>query len=130
MQRGDTLERIAGQYYREPSRWREIAERNRAVVPDPDSLPVGVVLVLPGLEERILPSLTPPAEAHPPEREQHVPVIPVRTYVVKNGDSLSKIAEDHYGFARMWRTIYEANLDVVDDPDRLPVGLKLVLPAR
>ena len=50
------------------------------------------------------------------------------TYVVVKGDSLSKIAEREYGDANRWRTIYEANKDVIDDPDLIYPGQELKIP--
>lgn len=50
------------------------------------------------------------------------------TYVVVNGDSLSKIAEREYGDANRWRTIYEANKDVINDPDLIYPGQELKIP--
>ena len=40
-----------------------------------------------------------------------------RTYVVVKDDSVSKIAKREYGDAGKWRRIYEANQDVIKDPD-------------
>ncbi|QDI05530.1 MULTISPECIES: LysM peptidoglycan-binding domain-containing protein [Xanthomonas translucens group] len=51
-------------------------------------------------------------------------------YVVKSGDSLSKIAKLHYGDGNAWTRIFEANRDVLDDPDRIYPGQTLKLPAR
>ena len=50
------------------------------------------------------------------------------TYVVVKGDSLSKIAEREYGDANRWRTIYEANTDVINDPDLIYPGQELKIP--
>ena len=50
------------------------------------------------------------------------------TYVVKPGDSLSKIAKRHYGDANSWHRIYEANKDQIKDPDMIQPGWKLRLP--
>ena len=51
------------------------------------------------------------------------------TYVVKGGDSLSKIAKRHYGDAKLWTRIYEANLEVIGkNPDLIQPGQTLVLP--
>jgi nucleoid-associated protein YgaU len=50
-------------------------------------------------------------------------------YEVKPGDSLSKIAKRHYGDANAWNRIFEANKDVVKDPDKIFPGQKLRLPA-
>ncbi|HNT77022.1 MAG TPA: LysM peptidoglycan-binding domain-containing protein [Anaerolineae bacterium] len=52
-----------------------------------------------------------------------------QTYVVKAGDSLSKIAKELLGDANRWKEIYEANQDTIKDPNVLSVGQKLVIPA-
>jgi nucleoid-associated protein YgaU len=51
------------------------------------------------------------------------------TYVVKKGDSLSKIAKEIYGHANEWRKIYDANRDQIEDPDLIQPGQKLKIPA-
>ena len=51
------------------------------------------------------------------------------TYEVKSGDSLSKIAKRVYGNAAAWKRIFEANTDVVKDPDKIFPGQKLKIPA-
>jgi nucleoid-associated protein YgaU len=52
----------------------------------------------------------------------------VRTYVVKSGDSLSKIAQQVYGDMNRWGEIFEANKDQIKDPNVISVGMKLRLP--
>ena len=51
-----------------------------------------------------------------------------RTYIVVKGDSLSKIAKREYGDANKWRTIYEANKDLIKDPDLIYPGQELKIP--
>jgi nucleoid-associated protein YgaU len=50
------------------------------------------------------------------------------TYVVAAGDSLSKIAKRLYGDANKWRQIYEANKDLIKNPDLIHPGQKLKIP--
>ncbi len=51
------------------------------------------------------------------------------TYTVRSGDSLSKIARRHYGDAKEWTRIYEANQELIGkDPDLIQPGQVLVLP--
>jgi nucleoid-associated protein YgaU len=50
------------------------------------------------------------------------------TYVVVEGDSLSKIALRQYGNASKWRRIYEANRDAIKDPDLIYPGQELRIP--
>jgi nucleoid-associated protein YgaU len=51
-----------------------------------------------------------------------------RTYTVKAGDSLSKIAQREYGDASQWKKIYEANRDVIKNPDLIHPGQTFKLP--
>jgi nucleoid-associated protein YgaU len=51
-----------------------------------------------------------------------------RTYTVERGDTLSEIAQRHYGRARHWRAIFDANRGILDDPDRIHPGQVLTLP--
>jgi nucleoid-associated protein YgaU len=51
-----------------------------------------------------------------------------KTYVVVKGDSLSKIAKREYGDANKWRTIHEANKDLISDPDLIYPGQVLKIP--
>lgn len=51
------------------------------------------------------------------------------TYEVKSGDSLSKIAKRVYGNASDWKKIFEANRDLLKDPDKIFPGQKLKIPA-
>ena len=52
-----------------------------------------------------------------------------RTYVVVKGDSLSKIAQREYGHADQWNRIFEANRDIVTDPNKIYPGQKLRIPS-
>ena len=51
-----------------------------------------------------------------------------RTYTVKPGDSLSKIAKDFYGDAQAYNRIFDANRDQLNDPDRIHPGQILKIP--
>ena len=51
-----------------------------------------------------------------------------RSYTVQDGDTLSSIAYDHYGRASLWRRIWDANLDVLPNPDDLRVDQVLRIP--
>ncbi|MEM7048580.1 MAG: peptidoglycan-binding protein LysM [Acidobacteriota bacterium] len=49
-------------------------------------------------------------------------------YTVKSGDSLSKIARDHYGNAGKYPVIFEANKPMLTDPDKIYPGQVLRIP--
>ena len=49
-------------------------------------------------------------------------------YTVKRGDSLSKIAKSFYGNAMKYPVIFEANREVIKDPDLIYPGQVLRIP--
>jgi nucleoid-associated protein YgaU len=57
-------------------------------------------------------------------------IIGEQSYTIEKGDTLSKIAKTHYGSANAWKQIFEANRDVIDDPDRIFPGQVIKLPPK
>ena len=51
-----------------------------------------------------------------------------QTYEVKSGDNLSKISKQFYGDANEYMRIFYANRDNLNDPDKIQVGQRLVIP--
>ncbi|HXT28330.1 MAG TPA: LysM peptidoglycan-binding domain-containing protein [Vicinamibacterales bacterium] len=51
-----------------------------------------------------------------------------RTYTVKAGDTLSKIAKEHLGDANSYMKIFDANKDQLTDPDKIKPGQILKIP--
>ena len=47
---------------------------------------------------------------------------------MKSGDTLSKIAKYIYGDANAYPRIFEANKDILKNPDQIQVGQKLKIP--
>jgi nucleoid-associated protein YgaU len=47
---------------------------------------------------------------------------------VKKGDTLWKIAEQYYGDGNLYKEIFEANKDILKDPNVIKVGQKLKIP--
>ena len=50
------------------------------------------------------------------------------THTVVAGDSLSSLAQRYLGSADRWKEIYEANRDVISDPNSIYVGQQLRIP--
>jgi len=72
----------------------------------------------------------------PPSAEEK-PAVPkvVRTvkpaaeeYIIKQGDTLSKLAERFYNSMNKWQRIYDANRDSVKNPHYIFIGQKIVIP--
>jgi LysM repeat protein len=54
--------------------------------------------------------------------------IPGRTYTVKSGDTLWAIAAEMYGSGGKYMKIFEANTNILDNPDKIRPGQELVIP--
>ena len=52
-----------------------------------------------------------------------------RTYTVKPGDTLSKIAKEMYGDPNEYQKIFDANRDQLRDPNQIRPGQQLKMPA-
>ncbi|WP_240600272.1 LysM peptidoglycan-binding domain-containing protein [Solilutibacter silvestris] len=52
-----------------------------------------------------------------------------QSYTVKSGDTLSAIAKQFYGSANKYNVIFEANRDILDDPNKIKPGQTLKIPA-
>jgi nucleoid-associated protein YgaU len=57
------------------------------------------------------------------------PKAAAQTYTVQAGDTLSKISKQFYGDANKYMKIFEANKDVLNDPNMIKVGQVLKVPA-
>ncbi|MGI9039081.1 MAG: LysM peptidoglycan-binding domain-containing protein [Gemmatimonadota bacterium] len=71
---------------------------------------------------------TPRSEAMPPPAPDLAPAPSAQTHTVRAGETLGGIARQYYGTPGAWRRIYEANSDVIDNPDAVPVGAELTIP--
>ena len=49
-------------------------------------------------------------------------------YVLRDGESLSRVAKAFYGDAERWRDLVEANKDKIPDPDMVKPGTIIVIP--
>ena len=49
-------------------------------------------------------------------------------YLIQSGDSLSKITKEFYGDAMAYTFIFEANREVIQDPNLIFVGQKIPIP--
>ena len=56
------------------------------------------------------------------------PEVEVEYYVIEKGDTLSKIAKQYYGNAMDYPKIFEANREVIKDPDLIYPGQKIRIP--
>lgn len=116
--KGDNLWKIAQNKYNNGYVWSEIAKANN--LKNPSSIEVGQKLVLPKIESKEIIS-------------QSQGIKPVETiqngeYKVVRNDSLWKIAVKTYGDGYQWLKIWQANKTKLVSPDKLEIGMVLVLP--
>ena len=71
------------------------------------------------LERQAAPSVPLPA---PQKTEEET------TYVVQPGDTLGALAQRFYGKASLYPKIFEANRDILSNPDLIKIGQKLRIP--
>jgi len=115
--KGDYLIKISAKLYGTKRHWRKIYEANR------DKFPRGTMQLRPGMK-LVIPELTSAhaAKGSAPSRLQ------TALYRIKENDTLTKIAAEHYKDPNKWVLIYRANKDVISDPDILISGTTIRLP--
>jgi len=57
-----------------------------------------------------------------------VTTVKVEYYIIQKGDTLSKIAKHYYGDANAYPKIFEANREVIKDPNLIFPGQKVRIP--
>ncbi|MCY3000511.1 MAG: LysM peptidoglycan-binding domain-containing protein [Planctomycetota bacterium] len=117
VKQGDTLGGIAARELGSATRWTEIQKANDNLAPE--KLRVGMTINLPASSGKV---------AKNDERKPSQPKRATggRTYVVRNGDSLSRIAARELGEAGRWTEIRDMNPGL--DPNRLKVGASIQIP--
>ncbi len=63
----------------------------------------------------------PPAKEEKPEEKSEI-------YEIVSGDTLGKIADRFYGKPSEYMRIFEANREIIEDPDRIYPGQKIRIP--
>ena len=109
---GDTLWKIARQFYGNGAMWTKIYADNKTTIKNPNRIYVGQVLL-------IYPSIG---------DGTYITESGAKTYRVKRGDTLWSIAEEMYGKGKRWKKIYEANKGTLSDPNKLYAGQILIIP--
>jgi nucleoid-associated protein YgaU len=137
---GDTLSSIAGEWFRDVTRWKDIVAANPGL--SPQSLRVGQKINLPSkagsAAERLAgggssSKSAPKSATSSASQASAGTTIDGSQHVVAAGETLASIATKAYGSGSSanWKRIYEANKSVIGaNPSALKVGMKLVIPAR
>ena len=123
----DSLSNLSKEYYGDMSKWREIFNANKDKIANPDTLRVGVVLIIPDItasrEEKKKTSEVSSATESVKQSSSTS-----RTHKVRTGDTLYKLAKKYYDDYSMWDKIYDANEDTIQSKNSLKVGQILIIP--
>ena len=114
---GESLSRIAQNYYGDSNQWVLIKRHNPSI--NADALQIGTRLIIPDREAKVART-----QQAPPARTARA-----RTTVVKEGETLSDIARRELGDGSKWRTLHEANRGTLPNADHLQPGMVLKVPA-
>lgn len=119
VQRGDDMWSIAQKVYGDRDRWDAVAKANPTV--DPQRLRAGQTLRIAVDPDNVQGV---PADGSPPPPPDADPT----EHIVAEGETLSEIAKTLYGRASLWRVIYDANRHLLDAPEDLRPGMRLLIP--
>ena len=111
---GEDLWKISEKYFDSGYNWVDIAAQNNLV--NPDRINAGQELTIPRVAVK---ETTKPVA---------VEAIEANEYLVQKGDYLWKIAVSTYGDGFSWTKIWEANKELIADPDVIEPGTLLKLP--
>ena len=109
-----------------PPESREPAVVAEVTVPDPVPDPVPELRVYDAAEPHAV--VEPPVTVANETEPASVRPRPAVTHTVEPGDTLTGISLRHLGSVRHYLDLYEANRDVLADPDSLRVGMTLRIP--
>jgi len=115
---GDFLWQIAESNYGSGFNAYDIAKANNLV--DPNNIPPGTRLILPSVK------IKEPTKGEISSIQSGQVVYKQDRYIVKPGDSLSKIALEVYGDLNAWPTIAKANN--LPNAEAIEVGMILIIP--
>lgn len=126
---GDTYTSLAKRYFGDSNLYLEFEKVNEDI--DPRKLRTGMVINVPQLNEADVADAS-AAGSHEPS----APTPPASSgstaggvkYVVQSGDTLSGISRQFYGSPGKWARIAAANPTSIPNPDRLTVGVEIVIP--
>jgi len=129
VQKGDTLSTISQQYYHTAKKWRLIHEANKKLIPNPDVLPLGVKLTIPPTGSRSTAQVASASSTRAALSATTSKTASKRkTYVVREKDTLYRVALRCYEDGSKWRDILAANSDKLQSPRDLRVGMTIVIP--
>jgi len=118
IQKGDSFAKIARKVLGDEKYTKALVNANPQC--DPRNLRVG--------DEIVIPDITDASKAATTNTAPIKNKIDPNVYIVQKSDTLIKIAEKLYGNKLDWKKLYEANRDILDDPNTLVPGTEIRIP--
>ncbi|MDO5035534.1 MAG: hypothetical protein Q4D93_01050 [Porphyromonas sp.] len=83
----------------------------------------------PQVDDTQLQTESAPVDTIPAVVEEPIPVEPLGIAEIVPGTSLAKLAREYYGETKFWVYIFMENSELIKNPNNVPLGTKLVVPA-
>ncbi len=129
----EELNGVVGAAYAEPAGRITVTAAEEESAPAEEPTPVEEPAPEPEPAPAPEPEPVPEPEPEPAPAPEPAPEstsnVPGNTYTVKSGDCLWRIAQKIYGNGARWTVIYNANKNIIKNPDSLQIGQVLVIPA-
>ena len=155
--KGTSLRQLSEKYYRNEAFWIYIYEANMNEISDSSDIKRGIMLKIPvidslltdtsnvrcfaiaqSLKDELFAKQTEKADENQidqPQTDINVEKEPIvskpellATETMEVGSRLTLFARKYYGSKDFWVYIYEANMDVIKNPDNVTVGTKIKIP--
>lgn len=148
---GETLYTLSQEFYGDGNLWAKLKEYNKGKVGANGSVREGVTLNFPPKDvlqgrasladgTNAVPATSTQTAVTPAPRGTQATNITTgatartaagaaKTYTFQKGDVLSTVAQKTLGSSRRWQELVDANPSVLDDPDNIPVGTVIKIPA-
>lgn len=125
----DDLRKIAKKFYGDVSKWVIILNANQKKILDRNNLKAGIELVIPdenSISQKPKKETTTPALSHTTIVTETKPA--AKTHIVRQGDTLYKLAEKYYKNSSKSNKIAEANKKIIKNGKSLKIGQELIIP--
>lgn len=126
---GDTLGELAAKHLGSAGKWQLIMAVNTDVLESPRQMRAGMKLRIPAEQVAEVIEEANAALTGSSDQRDTEPAT-TNTYIVKEGDSLYRIAQKLLGDGERYDDIYQANKDKLSSANDIRVGMKLKLPTR
>jgi nucleoid-associated protein YgaU len=114
---GEDLWKISEQYYQNGYNWVDIAQENKLA--NANLIETGQELMIPRVAAKVVTETV---------ASETAPLVENSEYLVQKGDNLWKISVKAYNDGYQWTKVWEANKELISNPNVIEAGMLLTLP--